>query len=175
MSIASLTQDIMGILRDHNGWVLPAIFVLAFGESLAFVSLLLPATVILLAAGALIAELNISFLAAALAAAGGAFFGDWFSFLFARRYRQRIHHFWPFRRYPDLLPRGEAFFSRWGDMSVFFGRFLGPLRATVPLIAGMCHMSFWRFQLANLSSALIWGGGILAPGALGLSWLKDFW
>lgn len=48
-------------VRVHEAWAIPIVFILAFGESLAFLSLLLPATVILLGLGALIGESGIPF------------------------------------------------------------------------------------------------------------------
>ena len=69
--------------------------------------------------------------------------------------------------------RGYRFFERWGILAVFIGRFFGPLRAVVPLVAGMMHMRQARFQLANVGSAIIWLPAILAPGYLACSVLKD--
>jgi membrane protein DedA with SNARE-associated domain len=55
---------------------------------------------------------------------------------------------------------------------VFIGRFSGPLRASVPLVAGICEMRTVTFQIANAASAILWATGILAPGAFGLKWLQ---
>jgi membrane protein DedA with SNARE-associated domain len=73
---------------------------------------------------------------------------------------------------PDLLPRGQAFFHKWGVAGVFIGRFFGPLRAAVPLVAGTCGMPLLPFMLANLASALVWATGILAPGLLAMVMLR---
>ena len=72
---------------------------------------------------------------------------------------------------PELLFRGMAFFKRWGTLAIFLGRFFGPLRAVVPIVAGICDMPWLSFQMANLASAFVWAAGILAPGAFGLRWL----
>ena len=65
---------------------------------------------------------------------------------------------------PDLLPRSQAFVQKWGIPSIYIGRFFGPLRATVPLAAGIFEMPYWRFQLANWISALIWSAVLLMFG-----------
>ena len=70
----------------------------------------------------------------------------------------------PLSRRSDLLPRGEAFFRRWGAAGIFLGRFFGPLRSAVPLAAGICSMPLLPFQIANVASALVWSTGILAFG-----------
>ncbi len=162
----------LAFIREHEGWAAPIVFALAFGESLAFVALLLPATVILFGVGGLIGASGLSFWPLALAAAGGAALGDWVSYWLGYHYKAQIARMWPLSRHPTLLPRGEAFFARWGTAGVFLGRFFGPLRAAVPLVAGACRMNQVPFQIANILSAIVWGFGILAPGAFGATWLK---
>jgi len=147
---------------------------LAFGESFAFISLLLPATVILFALGGLIGAAELAFWPLWVAAALGAILGDWVSFWLGRHYGPAIARFWPLSRYPEMLPRGHAFFAKWGIAGIFMGRFFGPLRAVVPLVAGICAMPGRHFQLANIGSGLVWATGILAPGAFGLPWLGRF-
>ena len=71
---------------------------------------------------------------------------------------------WPLSRYPELLPRGEAFMQKWGVPSIFIGRFFGPLRASVPLVAGIFEMPYWPFQIANFVSALVWSAVLLLFG-----------
>jgi membrane protein DedA with SNARE-associated domain len=73
-----------------------------------------------------------------------------------------------------MIPRGEVFMKKWGMPGIFIGRFFGPLRAVVPLVAGIFEMPFWRFQFANFSSALVWAATLLTLGdviSVGLSWL----
>jgi membrane protein DedA with SNARE-associated domain len=48
--------------------------------------------------------------------------------------------------------------------SIFIGRFFGPLRASVPLAAGIFEMSYWPFQIANFVSALVWSAALLLFG-----------
>src|ERR1700748_3484389 len=116
-------------VRDHQAWGAPIVLLLAFGESLAFISLLIPAWGALVAIGALIGASGISFWPVWLAGGLGAALGDWISFLFGDTYKDRGARIWPLSRYPDILPRGEAFVRRWGVPSIFIGRFFGPLRA----------------------------------------------
>ncbi|HEY0420614.1 MAG TPA: DedA family protein [Acetobacteraceae bacterium] len=167
--IESLVQATLDFIRDHQAWVAPIVLVLAFGESLAFISLLLPATAILFATGGLMAAAGIDFWPVWAAAALGAFLGDWLSYWLGYHFRERISTIWPLSRQPHLLARGHAFFQKWGLAGIFMGRFFGPLRAAVPLVAGICTMPQHHFQLANAASALVWAAGILAPGVLGAS------
>lgn len=167
----TFTDSVIRFIQAEHLWALPVVFGLAFGESLVFVSLLLPATVILFAVGGLIGVAGLDFWPIWLAAASGAILGDWLSYALGYHYQYAITRLWPLSRHPELLARGERVFHRWGVVGVFFGRFLGPLRASVPLVAGICRMAPLPFQLANVASGMVWAAGILLPGTLGGRWL----
>jgi len=151
-------------VRDHQAWAAPIVLVLAFGESLAFISLLIPAWGALVAIGALIGASDLNFWLLCIAGGIGAALGDWISYWFGYKYKEKVAQMWPLSRYPDILPRGEAFVRRWGVPSIFIGRFFGPLRASVPLAAGIFEMPYWSFQIANFVSAFIWAGTLLLFG-----------
>lgn len=172
MSIGEITDGAMALVRAHHVWAPPICFLLAFLESLAVVSLIVPSAVILIAIGGLVPLSNISFVEIWIGAALGAVFGDWLSYWVGHRFEHRISGMWPFTKYPDMLPRTHRFFERWGVLGVFLGRFLGPLRATVPLVAGMGGMPMLPFQIANVTSAFLWAAGLLIPGAFGVAWIK---
>lgn len=175
MEFNHYADQIVAFARDHAAWAPAIVFVLAFGESLAFVSLVIPAWGLLVAMGALIGSSGISFWPVWIAAAVGAALGDWLSYWIGLKLEYSVQHIWPLSRHPTLIPRGEAFMRTWGVPGIFIGRFFGPLRAAVPLIAGIFEMPFWRFQLANFASAFVWAAVLLTIGD-GISWVvKYFW
>ena len=165
---------IIGFTQDHAEWAVPIVFLLAFAESLVLVSLLVPATIILIGVGALIGISQLAFMPLWLAATIGAVLGDWLSFWLGQHYHEPISRMRPFAKRPDLLARGHRFFLKWGVYGVFFGRFFGPLRASVPLAAGACGMSAVDFQWANVTSAALWAASLLGPGAMGLPTVIDY-
>jgi membrane protein DedA with SNARE-associated domain len=167
-------QTTLEFMRNNQSWIVPIVFALAFAESLAVVALLVPATVILWGAGALIGAADLNFWPIFLAAALGAGFGDWLSYWLGFHYHAQIARMWPLTKYPELLPKGHVFFEKWGTPGVFIGRFFGPLRAAVPLVAGACRMDQVPFQIANWSSAFIWAAVTLGPGAFSAGWLKNY-
>lgn len=171
MTLHDLTQPVIDFVREHEGWAAPIVFALAFGESLAFLSLLLPATVMLVGIGALIGVSGIDFVPIWLAGAVGAACGDWLSYWFGEKFKLSIAGIWPLSHYPMLIPRGEMFIQRWGVFAIFLGRFFGPARAAVPLVAGILAMRYWPFQIANFSSAFVWSAALLAPGTFGAKFL----
>ena len=149
-------------VRDHQAWAAPIVLLLAFGESLAFISLLIPAWGALVAIGALIGVSGISFWPVWIAGGIGAALGDWVSYWFGFKYKEHVAQMWPLSRYPEILPRGEAFVKKWGVPSIFIGRFFGPLRASVPLAAGIFEMPYWRFpgRQFRLRAGLV-GGAVV--------------
>ena len=152
-------------VRDHAVWAGPIMFALAFAESLAFISLLVPAWGALVAIGALVGAGTLSFFPAWIGGALGAACGDWLSYWIGLKLEYSVQHIWPLSRHPNLIPRGEAFVKKWGALAIVIGRFFGPLRAAVPLVAGIFEMPFWRFQIANFSSAFLWAGVLIALGS----------
>jgi len=114
--------------------------------------------------GALISAGAIEFWPAFAWAVGGAVAGDVSSFWLGFHFRDRISNMWPFTRYKESLEQGQAFFKKYGGKSVAFGRFFGPVRAVVPLIAGTVGMQPWRFAIASILSSLVWAPAYLAPG-----------
>ena len=96
-------------VRDHPAWAAPIVLLLAFGELLAFISLLIPAWGALVAIGALIGASGINFWPLWIAGGIGAALGDWLSYWFGYKYKEQVAQIWPLSRYPDILPRGEAF------------------------------------------------------------------
>jgi len=75
-----------------------------------------------------------------------------------------LREIWPFNKSPMLLENGERFFERHGGKSVFIGRFVGPMRAIVPVVAGMLKMSHTRFFIANVTSGIGWAPAYMFPG-----------
>jgi membrane protein DedA with SNARE-associated domain len=161
---------------DANRALAPlVVLVLAFGESIAFVSLILPFWGMLVAIGALMNASIAEFAAIWLAASVGAALGDWVSYWVGALFKDRVGEIWPLTRYPDLLPKGRVFFDRYGAWAIVLGRFSGPFRASVPLVAGAANMNRMTFQIANWSSAFLWAFVLLVFGdAVGriVQWLS---
>ncbi len=163
--LQAYAHDVLRFVEAHAHYAPYAAFLLAFCESLALVSLVVPATFALLGMSPIIAAGGVPLLPVWAATAAGAALGDTVSYWVGFWLKGSAHARWPLNRFPQALARGERFFRRFGTWSVFLGRFSGPLRAFVPLVAGMLAMPHFLFQMVNITSAMLWALLILGPGA----------
>lgn len=159
-----LFNQLLEWISAHTFWSGLFVFFVAFLESVAGLGLLVPGVAMMFGFGALIAIGTLEFWTVFWWAVGGAVVGDGLSFWLGRRFQHQLHGFWPFNRHPRMLQHGIDFFNRHGGKSVAFGRFFGPIRAVIPLVAGMLNMPPSHFLTANILSALVWAPVYLLPG-----------
>jgi membrane protein DedA with SNARE-associated domain len=162
----ALFHDLLAWVGHNPGWAYGVVFLVGMTESLAVIGVVIPGVIILIGAGALVAAGAIGFWPTFLAAVAGAIVGDGLSYSLGRHFDQRIRTTWPFSRYPEQLAQGEAFFQRYGALSVALGRFFGPIRAIVPVVAGMMRLPAPQFYVANVTSAFAQIFSYLLPGML---------
>ena len=147
------------------------IFLVAFCDALAVVGIVVPALPLLIAVGALVGLGHVDGSYAVICAALGAFAGDALSYWIGHRWGPTMRGHWPFRRYPQLLDRGEQLFRRNGTQGIVIARFVGAVRPFVPAIAGMLRMPLKRYVPASVFAAVTWAAAFLAPGwVLGASY-----
>lgn len=172
MDFESIKQSVVAFIEAHRAWAPLVTGVIAFCESLAVLSLLVPATFILLAIGALIGSSDLPLWPMVIGAGIGAGLGDWVSYEVGRYFKEDVKRIWPMSRHPEMTLKAEGFIRRWGSGAVAIGRFIGPARAVVPLVAGSFGVNRLPFQIANWLSAFVWAFVMLAPGAGLFAWFK---
>jgi len=153
-------------VKIHPEYALMFTFIMAFGESLAFIGGFLPGTMAIVGMGVLAGTGIISIEWNFSIALIGAICGDVASFWVGHYYQSEFRKLYFFKKYPKVLKYGEAFFEKHGGKSVFLARFLSPIRAIAPAIAGMMGMKFTHFIIANVLSAFGWCGLYFFSGVL---------
>lgn len=159
-------QPLIAWLELNPSWVFFAVLVIAFVESLALAGVIVPGVLLLFLVSALAGHLNLALEWLLLCGFIGAILGDGISFFLGHYFKDSLRGLWPFSRYPKTLKMGEDFFKKHGGKSVMIGRFVGPIRPVIPIVAGMLGMSHLRFSVFNGSSALIWAPFYILPGYL---------
>lgn len=143
-----------------------ATFIISAGESVAVIGTIVPGTLTMTAIGALAGAGVIPLWSTILWAILGAIVGDGISYWIGHYFQDRLRRMWPFRDNPGILETGERFVRKYGVLSVFIGRFVGPVRALVPVVAGMLGMKPIQFTIANVASAIGWAPAYMLPGIL---------
>lgn len=118
----------------------------------------LPGETALIAAAVLATQHHYSIVWVIVIAAVGAIVGDNIGYWVGRIGGRRLLERWePIARYSRrALPPAERFFNRHGGKTVFIGRFVAVLRVTAAWLAGISHMTWWRFFLWNAAGGIVW-------------------
>jgi membrane protein DedA with SNARE-associated domain len=142
-------------------------YVIAFGisfvESIAFIGLVIPSTGILIALGFLVSWGELNVLTVLIAVALGGFLGDLISFHLGKH---GLQWFKPDNKIFKLeyLKKGQVFFARHGSKSIFFARFISPLRPVVPFVAGLFGMAKSQFTMYAVLGSIFSGATYLGIG-----------
>ncbi len=164
--MADWMQQLIAILP--NGVVyLILLFLVAFFESIPLLGLAVPGSTLIVLAGFLAAHGKGNLTSLIFFCAVGAFLGDFLSYWLGGRLGQRVLSTpWLRKRHQKLLA-AEVFFVEHGGKSLFYARFLGPIRGTIPFMAGMARMRAGFFCRTTLVNAILWGIAYPGLGYLG--------
>lgn len=154
-------QQFMEYLPEGGNYLL-ILFLIAFAESVPMIGLIVPGSTLIVFAGFLVLKGKCSLTLLIVVTTGGAFLGDLFSFWLGFYYGSKLLKLRSFQKHHQLVKRSEQFFVEHGGKSIFFARFLGPIRGITPFIAGLSGMSTRSFYGYALISAILWG--ICYPG-----------
>jgi membrane protein DedA with SNARE-associated domain len=161
-------------IRQNHAWAGPIIGLMTLGESLFIIGILIPGTALLLILGGLVASGALPVLPILLWGFAGALLGDALSFWLGRWMGPSVLRCKPLATHRRTVARARLLFYRYGFFAVLIGRFLGPIRSTMPTVAGVMGMPEYKFQFANLISALFWVPALLAPGHMAINAATSF-
>ncbi|WP_225803993.1 DedA family protein [Streptomyces sp. NK15101] len=112
----------------------------------------------------------------------GAIVGDSIGYAIGRKGGRPLLA-WLGRKFPKHFSEAniglaESSFQKWGMWAVFFGRFIALLRIFAGPLAGVLHMPYWKFLVANVLGGIVWAGGttavVYSVGIVAEAWLKRF-
>lgn len=168
----NLVQQLIYYLPEGGRYYL-LLFLVAFAESLPVTGLIVPGSTIIVVAGMLVVADKGDFSYLVLVAITGALFGDLLSLWLGKRYGGVFLHMRFFRRRREMVRYAQKFFVKHGGKSLFFARFLGPIRGIVPFIAGLSHMPNRSAAIYILISSILWGFCYPGLGYLGGNSLRQ--
>ena len=166
------------ILRLDN-WGYVIVFLIVLLECQAFLGFFMPGESIVMVAGFLAGQDVLDIRALIVVVSVAAIIGDSIGYEFGRRLgrdwlRRHGEKFWV---RPERLDRMDAFFIRYGGLSVLFAHFLHVGRALMPFLAGAARLPYGHFLSFNAIGCVLWAAIFSLLGYLfGQSWhLIDRW
>src|SRR5260221_1419154 len=175
-SLLALDQTLANIAAEYGPWLYALLFAIIFAETGLVVLPFLPGDSILFSAGTVVASagLNVHVLAVLLVAA--AILGDSVNYAIGRyigpKVFQRPDSRW-FRQ--EHLRRTQAFYDKYGGVTIIIGRFVPIIRTFAPFLAGVAGMSYRRFICFNVIGGVLWITSLVYAGYLfgNIPWVKD--
>lgn len=156
------------IIGAAGPWALLVVCFIVFAETGLLVGFLLPGDTLLVIAGLLthtsnVFGLNIWLVALLIALA--AFVGGEVGYFIGHKGGPAVFE----RKESGLfsrknVERTNAFFERYGGLTVILARFVPIVRTFAPVAAGVGHMPWKKYSLYNLIGALLWGFGLTMLG-----------
>lgn len=168
-----MVEKLLNLVGFLGHWTYLVVFLAAFLESSAFMGLLVPGESVVVVAGFLAFQGTLDLGKCLWAVMLGAVLGDSAGFGLGNALGRRY-----FEKHRRLLLLKEkhvrivdGYFDRHGGKTVFFGRFIGLLRAMAPFVAGMSRMPYRRFAPYNIAGCLLWSLAFTLLGYFfGQSW-----
>ena len=163
---ADTLNSITQLIQQYPTWAGVIVFLVAMIESLAIIGFIVPGVAIMFAIGALISNGTLDLISTVIWAAAGASIGDGLSFYLGWYYKEKVYQIAWLNKHQDLLDKGHQFFEKYGVFSILIGRFVGPIRAIIPLIAGIFGMPIKQYIPVNIIASALWSPAYLFPGLI---------
>lgn len=173
-------ESLTAWLAINPHWLGLAVFAVSAAECLAIVGIIVPGTIMLFAVSVMAGGGALSLGETLLYGFAGGLCGDIISYTLGRHFHQNIRRLPGLRTHPQWLSAAENYFQRYGIASLLVGRFIGPLRPMLPMVAGMFNMPVLKFSAVSVVAAAGWTIAYLLPGwatgaALRLPLPEGFW
>jgi membrane-associated protein len=151
-------------VAKYGAWVYLVLFLIVFGETGFVVLPFLPGDSLLFIAGAFGASGQIDPMLLAVLLMVAAITGNTLNYAVGRYIGPRV--FSMNVRFLDraALMRTHAFYEKHGGKTIVLSRFIPLVRTFAPFVAGVAEMSVARFQLFNITGAILWVGSLVAAG-----------
>ncbi|HEY3585123.1 MAG TPA: DedA family protein [Casimicrobiaceae bacterium] len=175
-SLLALDQTLATLAAQYGAWLYAILFVIIFAETGLVVCPFLPGDSILFIAGTVVAAagLDVHVLVVVLIAA--AVLGDSVNYMVGHYVGPKAFHKPDSRWFrQEYLRRTQAFYDRYGGVTIIIGRFVPIVRTFAPFLAGVAGMSYRRFLSYNLAGGCLWIGLLVYAGYLfgNIPWVKD--
>ncbi|MCC6196573.1 MAG: DedA family protein [Burkholderiales bacterium] len=174
-SLLALDQTLASLAGEYGAWLYAILFAVIFAETGLVVTPFLPGDSLLFVAGAVAASaaFNVHVMAGLLIVA--AILGDSVNYAVGRYVGPRVYDRSDSRWFKqEHLRRTQAFYERYGGVTIIIGRFIPIIRTFAPFVAGVASMSYRRFLAYNVIGGILWITSLVYAGYLfgNIPWVK---
>ena len=159
-------ETLITFMEAHQTWAIVLVYLVTFIECFFIIGFFIPAGTILLAVGALVGASDINFFLIAVAASIGSITASSISYHIGKKIRPTLRQRAIYQRHRRIFLKSKVMLNRYGAKAVFIGRFISPLRPMLSTAAGAFQINQLKFELANITSSMIWPLVFLLPGYL---------
>jgi membrane-associated protein len=175
-ALLGLDQSLANYAAQYGPWLYAILFLVIFAETGLVVFPFLPGDSILFIAGTVVAtaDLNVHVLVALLFVA--AVLGDSLNYAIGHYIGPRVFDKPDSRWFKqDHLRRTQAFYDKYGGVTIIIGRFVPIIRTFAPFLAGVAGMTYRRFLSYNVIGAALWISLLVYAGFLfgNIPWVKQ--
>jgi len=175
-SLLSLDQTLSLLAAQYGAWLYAILFAVIFAETGLVVLPFLPGDSLLFVAGTVAASaaLNVHLLVALLIVA--AILGDSVNYAIGRSIGPKVYSRPDSRWFrQEHLRRTQAFYDRYGAITIIIGRFIPIVRTFAPFLAGVAQMPYRRFLAYNVIGGILWISSLVYAGYVfgNIPWVKD--
>jgi membrane-associated protein len=175
-SVLELDKTLAGLAVAYGPWLYALLFAVIFAETGLVVFPFLPGDSLLFIAGTVVAMagLNVHFLVAALivAAVSGDSVNHTVGRIIGPKVFDKPDSRW-FRQ--EHLRRTQAFYDKYGGVTIIIGRFVPIVRTFAPFLAGVAGMPYRKFVAFSLAGSTLWISSLVYAGYLfgNIPWVKN--
>ena len=175
-SLLALDQTVATLATQYGPWLYAVLFLVIFAETGLVVCPFLPGDSILFIAGTVVAAAGLDVHVLVLVLAVAAVLGDSVNYTVGHYIGPKAFHRPDSRWFrQEYLRRTQAFYARYGGITIIIGRFVPIIRTFAPFLAGVAGMSYRRFLSYNVVGGCLWIGLLVYAGYLfgNIPWVKD--
>jgi membrane-associated protein len=175
-SVLELDKTLASLALAYGPWLYALLFAVIFAETGLVVFPFLPGDSLLFIAGTVVAMagLNVHFLVAALilAAVSGDSVNHTVGRIIGPKVFDKPDSRW-FRQ--EHLRRTQAFYDKYGGVTIIIGRFVPIVRTFAPFLAGVAGMPYRKFVAFSLAGSTLWISSLVYAGYLfgNIPWVKN--
>ena len=175
-SLLALDKTLAALALQYGPWLYGLLFVVIFAETGLVVFPFLPGDSLLFISGTVVATagLNVHALVGLLVVA--AVLGDTVNYSIGRYIGPKVFDKPDSRWFrQEHLRRTQAFYDKYGGVTIIIGRFVPIVRTFAHFLAGVAGMTYRKFLIFNLIGGVLWISSLVYAGYVfgNIPWVKN--